>query len=179
MAFQGVIKEAMSMLQAEEDAVAAASSSTRGPKRRRRYINRTVIVKRLISCCGTTTSTTIMCTPSYFCRRYRMRMTLFLSIMHKLSETSLYFCKRYDVTGHAGLTVLQKCTDALRQLAFGMDADTIDEYLKLEKTTVLECLEYYCSGIIACFRDEFLRRPTVIDTQHLLAKTEERGFSVC
>jgi hypothetical protein len=40
VAFQGIMEEAMSMLQAEEVAVAAASSSTQGPKRRRRYINR-------------------------------------------------------------------------------------------------------------------------------------------
>jgi hypothetical protein len=45
-----------------------------------------------------------------------------------------------------------------------MAADTINEYLKLGKTTGLECLEYYCSGIIECFRDELLRRPTVADT---------------
>jgi hypothetical protein len=48
--------------------------------------------------------------------------------------------------------------------------------MKLEKTTVLECLEYYCSGIIECFGDEFLCRPSVADTRRLLAKTEERGF---
>jgi hypothetical protein len=77
-----------------------------------------------------------------------MRMTLFLIIMHKLSEISPYFCKRYDATGRAGLTALQKCTTALRQLAYGMATDTIDEYLKLGKTTALECLEYYYSGII-------------------------------
>jgi hypothetical protein len=35
-----------------------------------------------------------------------MQMTLFLSIMHKLSETSLYFCKMYDTTNCAGLTAL-------------------------------------------------------------------------
>jgi hypothetical protein len=58
-----------------------------------------------------------------------------------------------------------------------MTVDTIDEYLKLGKTTALECLEYYCSCIIECFRDEFLCRPTVTDTQRLLAKAEERGFS--
>jgi hypothetical protein len=105
-----------------------------------------------------------------------MWRTLFLSIMHKLSKTSPYFCERYDATGHASLTALQKCTIALRQLAYGMAVDTIDEYLKLGKTTALECLEYYCSGIIECFRDEFLRRPTIVDTQHLLAKAEKRGF---
>jgi hypothetical protein len=105
-----------------------------------------------------------------------MRITLFLSIMHKISETSLYFCERYDATGHAALIMLQKCTTALRQLAYGIAADTIDEYLMLRKITALECLEYYCSDIIECFRDEFLRRPTIVDTQCLLAKAEERVF---
>jgi hypothetical protein len=103
-----------------------------------------------------------------------MWMTLFLIIMHKLSETSSYFCERYDATG---LTVLQKCTTALRQLAYVMAADTIDEYMKLGKTTILECLEYYCSVIIECFGNEFLRRPTIADTQRLLVKAEKRGFS--
>jgi hypothetical protein len=57
-----------------------------------------------------------------------------------------------------------------------MTVDSIDEYLKLEKSTAIQCLEYYCSGIIECFEAEFLRRPTVADTQRLLAKAEEREF---
>jgi hypothetical protein len=105
-----------------------------------------------------------------------MRMTFFLSIMHKLSEISPYFSERYDATDRGGLTALQKCTAALLQLAYDMTVDRIDEYLKLGKSTALECLEYYCSGIIECFGNEFLRRPTVADTQCLLAKSEERGF---
>jgi hypothetical protein len=48
--------------------------------------------------------------------------------------------------------------------------------MKLGKTTTLECLEYYCSGIIKYFGDEFLRCPTVADTQRLLAKVEEYAF---
>jgi hypothetical protein len=75
-----------------------------------------------------------------------MQMTLFLGIMHKLSETSSYFSERYDTTGHAGLFTLQKCTTTLRQLAYVMAIDTVDEYIKLGKITALECLEYYCSG---------------------------------
>jgi hypothetical protein len=96
--------------------------------------------------------------------------------MHKLSETSPYLTERHDATGHIGLTPLQKCTTALRQLAYVMVADTIDEYLKLGKSTVLECLEYHCAGIIECYRAEFLCRPTIADTQRLLAKAEKRGF---
>jgi hypothetical protein len=80
-----------------------------------------------------------------------MWMTLFLSIMHKLSETSPYFYERYDATDHAGLTALQKCTAAIHRLTYDMTVDTIDKYLKLEKTIVLECLKYYCPCIIECF----------------------------
>jgi hypothetical protein len=54
---------------------------------------------------------------------------------------------------------------------------TIDEYLKIGKTTALECLKYYFSDIIECFEDEFLHRSTVVVTQRLLAKAEKRGFS--
>jgi hypothetical protein len=58
-----------------------------------------------------------------------------------------------------------------------MTIDMIDEYLKLGKSTTLECLEYYCLRIIECFGAEFLRRPTVVDTQRLLAKAKEYVFS--
>jgi hypothetical protein len=93
-----------------------------------------------------------------------MQRTLFLSIMHKLRETSLYFSERYDATSHFGLTALQKCIVVVRQLAYDMATDTIDEYLKLGKSTVVEWLEYYCSSIIECFETEFLHRPTVANT---------------
>jgi hypothetical protein len=51
-----------------------------------------------------------------------------------------------------------------------MVIDTIYKYIKLGKTTALECLEYYCSRIIEYFENEFLRRLTVADTQRLLVK---------
>jgi hypothetical protein len=60
-----------------------------------------------------------------------MHRTLFLSIIHKLSETSPYFTERHDATSRIGLTPLQKCNAALRQLAYDLVIDTIDEYLKL------------------------------------------------
>jgi hypothetical protein len=64
----------------------------------------------------------------------------------------------------------------MNMLAYCMITDTIDEYLKLRKTIALECLEKYCEGIIDGYRIEFLYRPTIIDTQHLLAQEEECGF---
>jgi hypothetical protein len=53
--------------------------------------------------------------------------------MHKLSETPPYFSARYDTTGRVGLTALQKYTIVVHLLAYGMTANTIDEYLKLRK----------------------------------------------
>jgi hypothetical protein len=46
-----------------------------------------------------------------------MWRTLFLSIIHKLIETSTYFSERYDATSRVGLTALQKCTAVVRHLA--------------------------------------------------------------
>jgi hypothetical protein len=42
-----------------------------------------------------------------------MWRTLFLTIMHNLSETSPYFSEMYDTTGRVGLIALQKCTAAV------------------------------------------------------------------
>jgi hypothetical protein len=67
-----------------------------------------------------------------------MWRTFFVSIMHKLSKTSPYCNEMYDATGRVGLIVLQKCITNVCQLAYGMTVDTIDEYLKLGKSTALE-----------------------------------------
>jgi hypothetical protein len=56
--------------------------------------------------------------------------------MHKLSETSPYFCQMYDTTDRVGLIALQKCIIALRQLAYSMTADIIDEYLTFSALSI-------------------------------------------
>jgi hypothetical protein len=95
--------------------------------------------------------------PNYFRRMYRMRRQLFLRIMRRLGEYSPYFTQREDACNHRGLSPLQKCTAALRLLAYGGAADSIDEYLKLARSTALDCLEKFCEGIIHCYGDEFCR----------------------
>jgi hypothetical protein len=79
--------------------------------------------------------------------------------MYKLSEISPYFSEIYDATGRVGLTLLQKCITVVHQLAYSMVAYMIYEYLKLGKSSALECLEYYCLGIIECFGAEFVHCP--------------------
>ena len=57
------------------------------------------------------------------------------------------FDKRKMVLG-LGLYTLQKYTIAIRVLAYGIAADTVDEYLRLDTTTTRSCLEKFVEGII-------------------------------
>uniref|UniRef100_A0A0D3CCC8 Uncharacterized protein n=1 Tax=Brassica oleracea var. oleracea TaxID=109376 RepID=A0A0D3CCC8_BRAOL len=57
-----------------------------------------------------------------------------------------------------GLFPLQKCTAAIRVLAYGSAADAVDEYLRLCATITRSCLENFVDGIISLFSDEYLRR---------------------
>jgi hypothetical protein len=55
-----------------------------------------------------------------------------VSYIHKLSKISLYFSEICDTIGRVCSIALQKCIAAIRQLAYDMVIDTIDEFLKLE-----------------------------------------------
>ena len=111
-----------------------------------------------------------------FRRRFRMRRHVFSRIMNALGVWSSYFTQRVDCTGRLGLSPLQKCTAAIRMLAYGTAADMLDEYLKVVESTSLECLENFMQLVIEVFGPEYLRRPTVEDTEHFLQVGEARGF---
>ena len=81
-------------------------------------------------------------------RRFRMNKPLFLRIVDTLSNQIPYFQQRRDATGRLGLSGLQKCTTAIRMMAYGCAADAVDEYLCLGESTALLCLEKYVDGII-------------------------------
>lgn len=116
-------------------------------------------------------------TKSMFRTRFRMNRRLFLRIVNALGQCSPYFTYRVDCTGRIGLSPLQKCTAAMRMLAYGTPADALDEYLKIGKCTSLECLDRFTRGVIEVFGGEYLRRPTSSDVERLLQVNESRGFS--
>ena len=101
--------------------------------------------------------------PKQFRRRYRMRKHLFEHIMHTLGDWSPYFSRRYDAFGKKGFSPLQKCTAAMRMLAYGVPADYIDDTLSMAETTSLECLREFAKGIRENFGEVYLRRPTEED----------------
>ncbi|XP_042472534.1 uncharacterized protein LOC122055231 [Zingiber officinale] len=51
---------------------------------------------------------------------------------------------KVDAVGKKGLSPLQKCTAAIRQLAYGVSADHYDEYLRIAETTTIQCLFNFC-----------------------------------
>ncbi|XP_024004777.1 uncharacterized protein LOC112081941 [Eutrema salsugineum] len=114
--------------------------------------------------------------PHIFRRRFRMTKDLFLRIVGRLSNEVPYFQQRRNAHGRFGLSALQKCTAAIRMMAYGCAADAVDEYLRLGASTALLCLENFTDGIIQLFGDEYLRRPTSDDLQRLLDNGEARGF---
>ena len=71
----------------------------------------------------------------------------FLRIVDALGSWSPYFTQRVDRTNRLGFSPLQKCTTAIRMLAYGTVADMLDEYLKVAESTSLECSEnFYARG---------------------------------
>ncbi|XP_010471152.1 PREDICTED: uncharacterized protein LOC104750985 [Camelina sativa] len=105
-----------------------------------------------------------------------MNKPLFERIVSTIKNGVPYFRQRRDATGRLGLSALQKCSAAIRMMAYGCLADAMDEYLRLAETTAHKCLEKFVDGVIDLFGDVYLRRPTAEDLQRLLNIGEHRGF---
>jgi len=115
--------------------------------------------------------------PDYmFHRRFWMRRPLFVHLVEALGEWSPYFTQRRDVLNNLGLSPYQKCTAALRMLAYGCPADSIDEYMRIGESTAIACLKNFVEGVDSLLGEEYLQTPNVQDLQYLLHQAESRGF---
>ncbi|KAI5443659.1 hypothetical protein KIW84_012346 [Lathyrus oleraceus] len=90
-----------------------------------------------------------------FRRRFGMHRHVFLRIVDALGNHDEYFQMRVDATGKMGLSPLQKCTSAIRMLAYGSLADLVDEYVRIDEITSIECLERFVKGVNVIFGAEF------------------------
>lgn len=86
-----------------------------------------------------------------FRQRFRMSRPLFLCIVDELGKWSDYFTTRVDAVSRQGLTPLQKCMAAIRQLANGSAADHLDDALKIGETTSMEAMKYFVEGVTSVF----------------------------
>ena len=81
-----------------------------------------------------------------------------------------------NALGKHGLSPSQKCTTAMRMLAYGIVADNVDEYIRIGVTTSRECLKNFVQGINDVFGGYYLRRPNSSNLERLLSWGEQRGF---
>lgn len=112
-----------------------------------------------------------------FRRRFRMSRRLFERIVNDLEAEYHYFQLRWDARGKKGLTPIQKCHSAIRQLAYGVSGDGLDDYLRMGEKTSRDSLNNFCTGIIHLYARQYLRKPTFEDIQQLYVVHEARhGF---
>ncbi|GKC46389.1 ALP1-like protein isoform X1 [Tanacetum coccineum] len=106
-----------------------------------------------------------------------MNRSLFTRIVRDLSVNCPYFQEGCDAVGKAGISTLVKCTSAIRQLAYVVVPDSLDEYLQIGEKNSRDCLMHFCNGVIELYGEEYLRRPTQTDVEKLYAFHEKKhGF---
>jgi hypothetical protein len=160
-------------LQAQLQAHAGTSNRRRGYKQRYIYRNHEEDHNRLFA---KYFSENPLYIDDQFCRRFRMRKHLFLHIVEALGNWSPYFHLRRDAFGKVGLSPLQKCTAAIRMLAYGTPADLMDEAFGVAESIAMECMINFVQGVRHLFSKQYLRRPTEQDVQRLLEQGEAHGF---
>jgi hypothetical protein len=79
----------------------------------------------------------------FFRHRFRMRKELFLLVVNFVTLFAPYFEHMASVVGEMGLSPLQKCTAAMRMLAYGGVANATDEYCCLTESTALEAMKRF------------------------------------
>eukprot|EP00171_Calliarthron_tuberculosum_P014761 IDg14761t1 len=114
-------------------------------------------------------------TADAFKRRFRVSRQLYTRIRTSVLEADSFFDSKKDATGKIGLSTDQKLTAALRLLAYGNSADSIDEYIRIAESTTLLCLDKFCRVVTQVFKSEYLRSPTEQDMRRILQRNEAHG----
>ncbi|XP_047961645.1 uncharacterized protein LOC125206433 [Salvia hispanica] len=129
----------------EEEVALAAAAAIPRPRYRRRFINRDHVGadQRLME---DYFGDNPRYTPEIFHRRFRMSQRLFIHIADCLSQRYRCFTLRSDATGRPGLSTYQKCTAAIRQLAYAGPADMFDEYLQMARNDCPQDAEAVLQG---------------------------------
>lgn len=101
----------------------------------------------------------------------RTHVSRTLSSYHGSCEASGYLLCEGTIRGwRAGVTVLQTCTSAIRQLAYGVSPDALDDSLRMAESTKRECLHRFAVAALPAFGERYLRHPNEQDTTQLLAE---------
>nr|GFB68458.1 hypothetical protein [Tanacetum cinerariifolium] len=112
-----------------------------------------------------------------FRQTFRMARPLFNQIVNAVTNQSAYFQSNPDYARREGIFPLIKCTSAIRQLAYGVNASFLDEYMQISERSSRLALDYFCEADMEIYGPEFLRKPTVTVVEKLYRHHEEKqGF---
>ncbi|GJW70205.1 nucleotide-binding alpha-beta plait domain-containing protein, partial [Tanacetum coccineum] len=85
---------------------------------------------------------------------------------------------RPDATCRMSLSVIMKCTAAIRQFAYGNTPDVFDEYFQMSEHTARDCLFHVNKCIINLYMSKYLRNLTLEDVEKIYTQHEDaHGFS--
>ncbi|KAK3189515.1 hypothetical protein Dsin_029076 [Dipteronia sinensis] len=79
-----------------------------------------------------------------------------MMVLNPSNARDNFFTQRRDNVGRLGLFALQKITAVFRMLAYGLPADVVDEYIKIEESTAIESLKRICGAVVEEFKDGYL-----------------------
>ncbi|GJW19722.1 hypothetical protein Tco_0027158 [Tanacetum coccineum] len=86
-------------------------------------------------------------------------------IVNAVTTHSAYFQCNPDCAGREGISSLIKCTSAIRQLAYGVNASFLDEYMQISERSSRMSLDHFCQAVMEIYGPEFLRKPTITDVE--------------
>ncbi|GJS50017.1 ALP1-like protein isoform X1 [Tanacetum coccineum] len=106
-----------------------------------------------------------------------MARPLFNRIVNAVTNHDAYFRNNIDYTGREGISSLIKCTSAIRQLAYDVNASFLDEYMQKSERSSRMALDHFCEAVMDIYGPGYLRKPTVTDIEKLYRHHEEKhGF---
>ncbi|GJU22263.1 ALP1-like protein [Tanacetum coccineum] len=112
-----------------------------------------------------------------FRKTFRMASPLFNEIVTAVIDHDPFFRNNFDCTRKEGIFGLLKCTSAIRQLAYGVHAEFLDEYMQISERSSRLDLDHFCESVMQIYGPEYLRKPTVSDVEKLYLHHEEKhGF---
>ncbi|GJR58606.1 ALP1-like protein isoform X1 [Tanacetum coccineum] len=106
-----------------------------------------------------------------------MARPLFNEIVTAVIDHDPFFRNNIDCNRKEGISGLLKCTSSIRQLAYNVHSEFLDEYMQISERTSRTALDHFCQAVMQIYGPEFLRKPTVTDVKNLyLHHKEKHGF---
>ncbi|XP_076907467.1 uncharacterized protein LOC143563930 [Bidens hawaiensis] len=95
----------------------------------------------------------------------------------RIESVYAFFQQRVDARGKPGYSTMQKCTAAIRQLAYETASAAMEEYLQMSVTVAREALHTFCECIPQLYHKKYLRKSTQSDVQKIYEVHHQRhGF---